>query len=169
MSNRRIEEIDFEPRKGLIIWTIILLILLYGLGVGSATYFLALEVLGERDLSSPASLIKVGVILFVYGLVLFLLLFYITFSPYRFSFKEEGVVALTWRGRQFFPWQSVKKATVTSGKSGINLALRLGGLRYLTIPLDSYKKGGSLLAEVSRRLPVTVAVSDTVLARLADV
>jgi hypothetical protein len=168
MSNRRFEEIDFEPRKNLIIWSLILLILFYGLGFGGVTYFFALEILGERDLSSPTSLIKVGVILFVYGMVLFLLLFYMIFSPYRFLFKEEGVVALTWRGRQFFPWQSVKKATVTSGKGSINLALHLGGLLYLTIPLDSYKKGGSLLAEVSRRLPVAVAVSDTVLARLAD-
>ncbi len=163
----KLEDIDFEPRKVQATCMFIVTLLGYGLGLGSAIYY-GLKQSLEVVSSSPANLFEVVFIILAYSLGFFFLLLYAVFNPYRFTFMEQGAWVYTWRGRQFFAWHKVERATLSSYKGHIDLSLRLGRLRYIAIPLSSYKKGGRLLAEVRRRLPVEVEVSKEQAAMLED-
>lgn len=65
------------------------------------------------------------------------------------------------------PLAEVANAAISTYKSNVELVLHFGGLRYVNIPLSSYRKGGTLLAEVRKRLPVPVPVSRRALDLLA--
>jgi hypothetical protein len=164
MSGGRLNDIDFERRNPLVMF--ILFVLLYGLFFGSALY------IGLQDIVNHASewtgWLEAGFILIVYLLGALLLLFYAIFSPYRFAFKEEGISVMTWRGRRFYRWGDIRKASLTSHKGSVDLVLHAGSLRYITVPLFAFKKSATLFTEIRQRLPIPVAASERHLSLISD-
>jgi hypothetical protein len=157
--------VDFGPQKPILMLS--LFILFYGFGLGAAVFFIVVDMI-SRSPASLANLLEVAFIIGSYLLVALFLLFYVIFSPYRFVFAEDGLQVLTWRGRQFFSWEEVRKASLSSYQGNIDLVLHCGGLRYLTIPLTSFRRSASLFEAVKQKLPVRIAASEQQLRRLQD-
>ena len=88
-------------------------------------------------------------------------LFYFIASHYRFQFTDEGMNVLTWRGRQFFRWKDVRRASLSIVEYGADLTLDFGGIREVNIPIFSYRKTRTLVDEIARRIPVSIALMDS--------
>ena len=150
----RIEEMDFKPRRlfASVLGAFVTVVFGAFLTVFATNIY--------RELLDPTTTLdRWGWI--VGGLVtlsLALLLLHIITLPFRISFAEDGVSVRSIFGRRFVPWSAVRSATVASAKGGVNFLLRTGRVRGVLIPVGSYKRGASLVAEVAKRLPVPVNV-----------
>ncbi len=93
-----------------------------------------------------------------------ILMFYVVclqliFNPRRFSFTETGFRVWTWRGPRYVPWHTVTRATLgkfSFGRTGswvdVTVLMNQGGA--VSIPIELFKRRGSLLYELKRWLPV---------------
>ncbi|HVG29676.1 MAG TPA: hypothetical protein VM864_08265 [Pyrinomonadaceae bacterium] len=160
----KIEDIDFETRKVFAVVMGVFVALVFGV---FGTVF-AVNIYREvRDPTTALDLwgwIGGGVIT---GALALLLLHIITL-PFRISFAEDGLRVRGLLGRRFVPWSGVRSAAISSHKGNVGLSLRTGRLRGVSIPVSSYKRQATLVAEVSKRLPVPVSVSPTVAAFIKD-
>jgi hypothetical protein len=147
----KIEDMNFEPRKGIVISSIVfsvLVNLVFGTIIGVNLY---------RQLRSPTADFWgwVGAAAVTFACISLLL--YFTTATYRIAYHEAGLVLLGLRGRQFIPWLAVTGARLNRYKGNIELALDAGGRRFpVSVPLSSYKKQATLLAEIRKRLPVAI-------------
>jgi Bacterial PH domain len=162
----KIEDMNFEPRRGFAIFAIALSVI-FTLVFGTVAV-----VNFYRQLREPTSTLDVfgwlGTL--VVALSCSALLLYVSTAIYRIAFHEAGVVILGLRGRRFVPWSAVRDARVNRFKGNVELALRADGRRLpVSIPLNSYKKSLTLMAELRRRLPVPVHDPAEVAATLTDV
>jgi hypothetical protein len=97
------------------------------------------------------------------------LLLYVTTMTYRLKFYEAGLIILGLRGRHFVAWSAVRQARLARFRGSIELALRTDARKIpYSIPLNSYKKQLTLLAEIRRRLPVPVHDPANITATLTD-
>ncbi|HEV2802611.1 MAG TPA: hypothetical protein VGW12_19215 [Pyrinomonadaceae bacterium] len=161
----KIEDMNFEPHRGFAIFMI-------GISIVYTLVFGTVAVVNVYwQLRDPRSLGD------VFGWLATLtvtsacvaLLLYVTTAVYRISFYEAGIMILGLRGRRFVPWNTVRDARINRFKGNIELALRADGRRFpVSIPLNSYKKQLTLLAEVRRRLPVPVNDPGNIAAVLTD-
>lgn len=149
----KIEDMNFEPHRGFAIFTI-------ALSVVFTLVFGTVAVLNfYRQLREPTSTTDVfgwlGTLVVAFSCAALLL--YFTTAVFRIAFYEAGVVVLGLRGRSFVPWGAVRQARLNRFKGNIELALRADGRRLpVSIPLNSYKKQLTLMAEIRRRLPMPV-------------
>lgn len=164
----RMQDIDFQRGRGQMIFMFIIVLVIFAIGPGTLFYFFISD-LTDGDASTPMDS-TTGIFALLFVLIAFaVLMFYAVFNPWRFSYSDEGVQVITWRGPQFFRWSDVKKAGVYATKGGYSMSLNFGGLRRVYIPLNSYRKSRSLLMEISRRLPVKVQGERAILALVRDV
>lgn len=161
----RIEDMNFEPHKGFGIFMITL----------SAVYTLVFGTIAVvnvyRQLRDPSSLSDVFGWLFtlVITTLCVALLLYVSTLVFRLKFYESGIVIRGLRGRHFVAWNTIREARVSRFKGTVELALKADGRRIpVSIPLSSYKKELTLLAEIRRRLPVAVYVPPDIAASLTD-
>ncbi|HEX8459706.1 MAG TPA: hypothetical protein VF656_20595 [Pyrinomonadaceae bacterium] len=161
----KIEDMNFEPRTGCAIFMI-------GISVVYTLVFGTVAVVNVyRQLREPSSLGDVFGWLgtFTVTCACVALLLYFTTAVYRISFHESGIMLRGLSGRRFIPWNTVRDARLNRFKGNIELALRADGRRFpFSIPITSYKKQLTLLAEVRRRLPVPVNDPGNVAAVLTD-
>jgi hypothetical protein len=166
-STRRmkLEDMNFEPHKGLAIFSIaVSVIFTLVFGTVSVVNF-------YRQLRDPTSMMDIFGWLFtlVVSFSCAALLLYFTTATHRTAFYESGVVILGLRGRRFVAWSAVREARINRFKGNIELALRTDGRRFpYSIPLNSYKKQLTLLAEIRRRLPVPINDPSNIAATLRD-
>ena len=161
----KIEDMDFEPSKGFAIFTIALsVIFTLVFGTVSVVNF-------YWQLRDPSSLGDVfgwlGTLIVTFACVALLL--YFTTAVFRIKFYEAGIVIHGLRGQHFVAWSAFREARVNRFKGNIELALRADGRRLpVSIPLSSYKKQLTLLAEIRRRLPVAIHIPPDIAATLTD-
>lgn len=161
----KIEDINFEPHKGVAIFTI-------GLSAIFTLVFGTIAVVNFYwQLREPTSMMDVfgwlGTLVVSFSCAALLL--YFTTAVYRIAFYESGIVLLGLRGRSFVAWNAVREARINRYKGNIELALRADGRRFpVSVPLNSYKKQLALLAEIRRRLPVPVHDPSNIAATLID-
>ena len=158
MSSQRMEDIDFV-RKNPTVW-ILIFVVVYGLIFGGIVYLGVRDVLWQ-GVTSIAVAIEAASICLMYVAGFVVCLFYAIASHYRFKFTEEGMNVLTWRGRQFFLWRDVRRASLCIVEYGADLALDFGGLREVNIPIFSFRKTRTLVNETARRIPVPIALMDS--------
>lgn len=158
MSSQRMEDIDFV-RKNPTLW-IVIFVVVYGLIFGGIVYLGVRDVLWQGVTSIGVAVEAVSIcLMYLVGFVAGL--FYFIASHYRFQFTDEGMNVLTWRGRQFFLWRDVRRARLSIVEYGADLALDFGGLREVNIPIFSYRKTRTLVDEIARRIPVSIALMDS--------
>ena len=146
------DEIDFQPEAG---WGWFAVFSGMGAFLGFAMYTEVASTLleGWKDYVGATFL------LVLYTLPFYVVCLYLIFNPRRFSFTETGVHVWTWRGPQFLPWQSVTRAHLFTCKAGrnygwiaVSLFVKQGCV--FEIPIELFKRRGSLLFELTRWLPV---------------
>ena len=161
----KLEDMDFEPHRGFVNFTI-------AFAVVYTFVFGAIAVVNVyRQLREPTSTGDVfgwlGTLAVTSACVALLL--YFTTAVYRISYYESGVVIHGLRGRRFVPWGAVRAAQLNRFKGSVELALRADGRRLpASVPLTSYAKQATLLAEVRKRLPVPVHDPGNLAAMLTD-
>ena len=152
---QRIEEMDFRPRRLFASAMAVFVAAVFGV------FLTVFAVNIYRSLREPTNALDrwgwIGGGLVTLSLALLLL--HVITLPFRVSFAEDGVSVRSIFGRRFVAWSSVRGAMVVCSKGGVHLLLRTGRVRGVGIPVGDYKRGASLVAEVSRRLPVPVAVT----------
>lgn len=161
----KIEDMNFEPHKGFAIFMITLSVV-YTLVFGTVAV-----VNFYRQLRAPSSVSDLFGWLGTLVVTTFCvaLLLYVSTAVYRLKFYESGIIIRGLRGRHFVAWNRVREARVNRYKGSIELALRADGRRLpVSIPLSSYKKQLTLLAEICTRLPVAVNVPPEIAATLRD-
>jgi hypothetical protein len=149
----KMEDIDFQPRRNSAI-----LLVLFGLFFGLFSFGIYVSI---RDLLEPQPVswrrgLEAVAVLGIYLLGLFLVVFYVLFSPCRFRFTDEGMQVLTWRGRRFFPWPDVRRARFSVIRSGLFLELSLKGWSRVLVPVSWFGKAALLVREIRRRLAVPI-------------
>jgi hypothetical protein len=161
----KIEDINFEPHRGVAVFSIgfsLVYTLVFGTIVLVNVY---------RQLRAPTLGTDFFGWLFTF-LVTFAcvaLLLHFTTAVYRIRFYEAGIVTLGLGGRRFIPWSAVRDARINRFKGNLELALRAHGRRFpVSIPLNSYRKQSTLLAELRRRLPVQINDAGNFAALLTD-
>jgi hypothetical protein len=150
----RIDEMDFKPRRLLASVTALFIAVVFGafLTVFATNIY--------RELREPTTAldrwgwIGGGVVM----LSLALMLLHVITLPFRISFAEDGVSVRSIFGRRFVPWASVRSATVAAHRGNVNFQLRTGRVRGVGIPVGSYQRGATLVAEIGKRLSVPVTV-----------
>ncbi|HEY9401367.1 MAG TPA: hypothetical protein VIQ24_01645 [Pyrinomonadaceae bacterium] len=161
----KIEDIDFEPHRGFAIFAI-------GLSVAYTLVFGTVAVVNVyRQLRDPTSTSDFfgWLFTFVVTFACVMLLLHFTTAVYRIAFYEAGVVIYGLGGRRFVPWGAVRDARLNRFKGNIELALRADGRRFpVSVPLTSYNKSVTLLAEIRRCLPVPVHDPGNIAATLRD-
>ncbi|HEY0098563.1 MAG TPA: hypothetical protein VGB76_06380 [Pyrinomonadaceae bacterium] len=161
----KIEDINFEPHKGVAIFTT-------GLSVIFTLVFGTISVVNlYRQLRDPVSTMDIFGWFFTFFITFTCsaLLLYFSTAIYRLAFYESGIVILGLRGRRFVPWSAVRDARINRFKGNIELALRAEGRRLpVSVPLNGYKKQLTLLAELRRRLPVAINDPSNIAATLLD-
>ena len=161
----KIEDMDFEPRRGVAIFTIgfsVIYTLVFGTIVVVNVY---------RQLREPSMSTDFFGWLFTFAVTLacVMLLLHFTTAVYRVAFYEAGIVVIGLGGRRFVPWGTVRDARINRYKGNIELALRADGRRFpLSVPLNSYRKQATLLAEIRKRLPVPINDPSNIVALLTD-
>ena len=164
MAGQRIEEMDFRPRIPIV--RVLLAVVVFG--------FLAFIFANEKryefnlpDRPTASDLVEtigIGLMLvFGFGFITSFLLL-----PFRLKFTELGIRRFTLFPPWFIPWKSVLVARIGSYKGYLALELSVRRFRWICIPLMDYKAGARLLAEIRRRLPVSVQVSERQLSQLGD-
>jgi hypothetical protein len=161
----RIEDINFEPHRGFAVFMI-------GLSV---TFTLVFGTIGAVNVYRQLRAPTLGTDFFGW-LGTFLvtvacaaLMLYVSTIIHRTAFYEAGILVLGLRGRRFVPWSAVRGASLHRFKGTVELALRADGRRFpVSIPLTSYKKSVTLLAEIRRRLPVAINDPGNIAAMLTD-
>lgn len=161
------DQMDFQRSKGQMITMLIIVMLTFGIGPGTLIYLFIADMTDGDDITPLDTPMALFIPFFV--LVAFsVLLFYAVFNPWRFSYNDEGVRVITWRGPQFFPWNEAKSAALLPSKSSYSFTLNYGRFRNVYIPLHSYRKGRTLLNEISRRVPVKVTGDGSLFAKVQD-
>lgn len=160
MNDQKLAATEFTPRTPTL--HLIFFLIFYGGLFGSVV------VLGVREMildGSPAGamLLTIG-----YFAAAVFILFYAILSQYRFKFTEPGVIVFTWRGRQFFAWKHIKRASLSSYKANVDLVLHAGGVSYITIPLKSFARSATLLESIRLKLPVPIVASEKQLASITN-
>lgn len=120
------EDINFEPHRGVAIFTI-------GLSVVFTLVFGTIVVVNVyRQLREPTMTSDffgwLGTFVVTFACVALLL--YFTTAVYRVAFHEAGVIILGLRGRRFFHWSTVRDARLNRFKGNIELALSADGRRF---------------------------------------
>ena len=160
METQSLDASDFRPRTPTLH---LIFFLLFYVGL-----FGSVVVLGVREMISDGSLAGAVLLALGYFAAALFILFYGILSQFRFRFTDAGVFVVTWRGRQFFAWNEIQRASLSSYKANIDLVLHAGGLRYITIPLKSFARGATLLKSITVRLQVQVAASEKQIASITD-
>lgn len=163
----RMEEMDFQRSKGQMIFMLVMVLVIFMTGPGTLFYFFISDIT-DGDPTTPMDS-TTGLLALFFVLIAFaILMFYAVLNPWRFSYSDEGIHVITWRGPQFFPWNEVKKAALLPSRSSYSLMLNYGRLRSIYPPLHSYKKGRTLLNEISRRVPVKVTGDASLFSKVED-
>ena len=160
----RIEELDFRPRLPAV--RLILSCLVFGV--------LAFAFVNEKWIDfnlaarpmadNLAETVGVGLLLLLsFGFIASYLLL-----QFRLKFTEAGIRRLTLFPPWFIPWDSVQAARIGSFKGYLALELWVSRRRWICVPLLEYRRGDLLLAEIRRRLPVEVQVSEKQLSQIRD-
>lgn len=161
----KIEDMNFGAHRGFAIFSI-------GMSVVFTLVFGTIALVNfYRQLRAPTSIMDIFGWLFTLSVTCACasLLLYFTTAVYRISFYEAGVVVFGLGGRRFVPWGAVRDARINHFKGNIELALRADGRRLpISVPLNSYKKQVTLLAEIRKRLPVAINDPRNIAARLTD-
>jgi hypothetical protein len=161
----KIEDIDFEPHRGLAIFAIgvsVVFTLVFGTIVLVNVY---------RQIHEPTTLSDFFGWLFTFVVTFACagLLLYFSTAVYRIAYYESGIIITGLGGRRFVAWNTVHDARINRFKGNIELALRAEGRRFpVSVPLNSYKKQARLLAEIRKRLPVAINDHHNVAATLTD-
>lgn len=161
----KIEDMNFEPRKGIVVFCLVLSVI-YTLAFGSiAVVNLYWQF---RDPTSTMDFWGwIGMAVVTFSCIALLL--YVTTLTYRLKFYEAGLVIHGLRGRRFYAWSTVREARLARFKGNIELSLRADGRRIpLSVPLNSYRKQVTMLAEIRRRLPVPLQDPANIAALLTD-
>jgi hypothetical protein len=161
----KIEGINFEPHKGFAIFMIglsVIFTLVFGT-VGAVNVY--------RQLRDPTSISDffgwLG--MFLVAVTCSALMLYVSTIVHRTTFYEAGILVLGLGGRRFVAWSAVRSASLGRFKGTVELALRADGRRFpISVPLTSYKKSLTLLAEIRRRLPVAISDPGNIAATLRD-
>lgn len=161
----KIEDIDFEPHRGFAIFAIgfsVVFTLVFGTIVVVNVY---------RQMREPTSIMDFfgWLMTFTVTFACAALLLYFTTAVYRIAYYESGIIITGLGGRRFVAWGAVRGAQINRFKGNIELALRADGRRFpASVPLNSYKKQATLLAEIRRRLPVPIDDPHNIVALLTD-
>lgn len=161
----KLEDIDFEPHRGFAIFMIglsVVFTLVFGT-VGAVNVYWQL-----RQRTSTSDFFGwLGT--FLVAVTCAALMLYVSTIVHRTTFYEAGILVLGLRGRRFVPWSTVRGASLHRFKGTVELALRADGRRFpVSIPLTSYKKSVTLLAEIRRRLPVPINDPGNIAATLTE-
>jgi hypothetical protein len=160
----RIEEIDFGPRLPAV--RLILSCLVFGILAFAFVNqkWADFSLVGRSLFGDLAETIGIGLLLLLsFGFIASFLLL-----QFRLKFTEAGIQRVTLFPPWFIPWDSVRAARVGSFKGYLALELWVSKRRWICIPLLEYRKGDRLLAEIRRKLPVEVQVSDTQLSQMRN-
>jgi hypothetical protein len=161
----KIEDIDFEPHRGLAIFAV-------GVSVVFTLVFGTIAVVNVyRQIREPTTLSNFfgWLSTFVITFACSGLLLYFTTAVYRIAYYESGIIITGLGGRRFVAWSTVRDARINQFKGNIELALRAEGRRFpFSVPLNSYKKQATLLAEIRKRLPVPINDHRNLAATLTD-
>ncbi len=148
------KEMDFKPETGwgwFILWC----------GMFGTMGFVMYQELGSQalELTTWEDRIDAAVVIALMLFIFWVVCLQLIFNARRFSFTDTGFRVWTWRGPRFIPWQAIKQATLgmhhikrTSGWICVTLLLRPGVA--VDIPIELFKRRGSLLYELKRWLPV---------------
>lgn len=164
MGEPGIEDIDFRPRLPAV--RLALACLVFG--------FLGWAFAGEQrfelqrgdslTLGRLAEALGIGLMLLAgFGFITSFLLL-----QFRLRFTEAGIRRLTLFRPRFIPWGGVRAARVGSYKGYLTLELWVSRRRWVCVPLMEYGRGWRLLAEIRKRVPVEVQVSDKQTALMRD-
>ena len=165
MTLQRQPPISPRVRRGPQRALLVALVLGYGAGFGTVLFFALRQALEDEPLWPDAIGFTVPAVA-AYLLGFAWLLLYAVIDAGRFSFDEAGFSAVTWRGRLVFAWADVRSARLTLMKNAVSLLLSFGRCRTIEIPLMGYHASGDLLDAIERRLPVPVAGSPALRAKL---
>jgi len=161
----KIEDIDFKPHRGFAIFAIACSVV-YALVFGAIVLVNVYRQLREPTTTSDF-FGWLGTFVVTFACVALLL--YFSTAVYRVAFHESGIIVLGLRGRRFVPWGAVRAAQVNRFKGTFELALRADGRRFpLSVPLSSYRKQATLLAEIRARLPMPIDDPNNLAALLTD-
>lgn len=161
----KLEDMNFEPRKGIVISSIamsVIFTLIFGAVAVVNVY---------RQFRDPTSTSDfwgwIGTAAVTFSCIALLLFF--TTATYRIRYYEAGLILLGPGGRNFVPWSAVTHAQMNRFKGNIELALKTADRRIpISVPLNSYKKQVTLLAEIQKRLLVPVHDPGNSAAMLTD-
>ena len=165
MHRMKIEDINFEPHRGFAIFMTglsVVFTLVFGTVGAVNVYWQLREPTSISDFFGWLGMFLVAVTCAT-------LLLYVSTAVYRIGFYEGGIMIAGLRGRRFVPWNTVRDAHISRFKGNIVLALRADGRRFaVSIPLTSYNKSVTLLAEIRQRLPVRISDPGNIAASLTD-
>jgi hypothetical protein len=160
----RIEEIDFGPRLPavrLILSCLVFCVLAFAF---VSQKWVDFNLAGHPMAADLAETVGVGLLLLLsFGFIASFLLL-----QFRLKFTEAGIQRLTLFSPWFISWNSVEAARVGSFKGYLALELWVSRRRWICVPLLEYRRGDRLLAEIRKRLPVEVQVSEKQLSQLRD-
>lgn len=159
-------DIDFDPETG---WEWFALFC----GMWSLMGFAMYTELFSMPLEGWGDYMGAGLVFLLYVSAFYVVCLYLIFNPRRFSFSETGMHVWTWRGPQFLPWHSVTRAHLYDCKAGrtygwiaVSLFVKPGIV--FDLPIELFKRRGSLLFELSRWLPVPIQGVQEYQARLMN-
>lgn len=157
------DSLDFGLRRtGIYVSLGIIFVIYTPLGVGISYAYIRelMEEFSWKTLAAYAWLIT-------FYLSLALLVVLAVTNAFWIRFEEDGVWALTFRGRRFFPWNTVSDAYVLSVKGGYSLCV-VSSKGIFSIPLDGFSKQASLVRAIEKRTNLRVRIPDFLRERIID-
>ena len=158
-------ELRFEPSGPLT--GLLLFLVAYGLGGGFATWMTYREVVASASFQALGTA-QAAFLIVLYVIGAYLLLLYFVLGPQRFRFHNSSFTVFTWRGRMRFQWSAVRRATLSTYRGNVELALFIGRVRRVSVPLTGFRKAASLLTAVRTRVAVPLEASEAQLALVRD-
>ena len=165
MDEATSRELRFEPSGSLI--GLLIFLPTYGLGGGLATWMTYRQLMTSAS-SQALGLAQATLLIVLYLLGAYLLLLYFVLGPRRFRFYDSFFTVFTWRGRMRFPWSAVCRAALSTYRGNVELALFIGRVRRVSVPLTGFRKAASLLTAIRVRITVPLEASEAQLALVRD-
>ncbi len=151
--------LDSIPVRVRILPAVFSLVIVVVLWFGFAGVIALAAIMGAFDVvgATALGLVCAVAIVVVWLVVGALLLLYVAFDAWRYTFGRTELRVLGWRGRRLLPWSDVQSARVVASRFGVALMLTFAAGRRVRIPLLDYYNSGRLVADIEARLPVAVS------------
>jgi hypothetical protein len=118
--------------------------------------------------SQALGLAQTALFIVLYLIGAYLLVVYFVLGPRRFRFYDSFFTVFTWRGTMRFQWSAVRRAALSTYRGNVELALFVGQVRRVSVPLTGFRKAASLLTAIRARVSVPLEASEAQLALVRD-